>query len=53
MTIGLTVTKPLAKKCWSLCTLVGKSMHAKVVAVFRHKDQLCVLIQFAYILVDV
>ena len=53
MVIGLTVTKPLAVKFRSLCTLVGKSMHAKVMAVFRHKIQLDVLIQFPYILVGV
>ena len=35
MAIGLTVPKPLAELCRSLCTLVGKSMHAKVMAVFQ------------------
>ena len=53
MAIGLTVTKPVAEKCRSLCTLIGKSMHAKVMAVlFRRKDEIDTLIQFAYILVD-
>ena len=33
MAIGLTITKPLSEKGRSLCTLVGKSMHAKVMAV--------------------
>ena len=54
MAIGLTVTKPLAEKCRSLCTLIGKSMHAQVMADFKRlKNQLDALIQFAYILMDV
>ena len=54
MAISLAATKPLAEKCRSLCTLIGKSMHAQVMAVLkRHKHQLDALIQFAYILVDV
>ena len=52
MAIGLIVTKPFAEKCPSLCTLIGKCVHAKVMAVFRHKNQQDALIQFAYILVD-
>ena len=53
MAIGLTVTKPFPEKCPSLCTLVGKCVHAKVMAAFfRHKNQHDALIQFAYILVD-
>ena len=53
MAIGLTVTKPVCEKFRSLCTLIDKSMHANVMAVFRHKSQLDALIQIAYILVDV
>ena len=34
MAIGLTVTKPFAKKCRPLCTLIGKCVHAKVMAAF-------------------
>ena len=34
MAIGLTVTKPFAEKCRSLCTLIGKCVHAKVMAAF-------------------
>ena len=45
MAIGLTATKPFAEKCRSLCTLIGKCEHAKVMAAFLD-------IQFAYILVD-
>ena len=30
MTIGLTVTKPSANKCRSLCTLISNSMHANL-----------------------
>ena len=53
MAIGLTVTKPFAEKCRSLCTLIGKCVHAKVMAAFfRHKNQHDALIQFAYILAD-
>ena len=44
------VTKPFGKKCRPLCTLIGKSMHSKVMAVFRHKNQLDARIQLAYIL---
>ena len=52
MAIGLTVAKPLAEKCPSLCRLIGKCVHAKVMAAFfRHKNQHDALIQFAYILV--
>ena len=53
MAIGLIVTKSLAEKCRSLCTLIGKPMHLQVMAVFRHKNKLDALIQFAYIFVDV
>ena len=53
MAIDLTVTKPLAEKCRPLCMLIGKSMHAQVMAVFCHKNQSDALIQFAYILLDV
>ena len=53
MTIVLTVTKPFVEKCPSLCTLIGKFVHAKVMAAFfRHVNQHDALIQFAYILVD-
>ena len=53
MAIGLTVTKSFAEKCRSLCTLIGKCVHAKVmVAIFGHKNQHDALIQFAYMLVD-
>ena len=52
MAIGLTVTKTFAEKCRSLCTLIGKCVHAKVMAAFRHKNQLDAPIQSAYILVD-
>ena len=53
MAIGLTVTKPFAGKCRSLCTLIGLCVHAKVMAAFfGHKNQHDALIQFAYILVD-
>ena len=34
MAIGLTVTKPFAEKCRSLCTLIGECVHAKVMAAF-------------------
>ena len=34
MAIGLIVTKPFAEKCPSLCTLIGKCVHAKVMAAF-------------------
>ena len=34
MAIGLIVTKPFAEKCWSLCALIGKCVHAKVMATF-------------------
>ena len=34
MAIGLTVTKPFTEKCRSLCTLIGKCVHAKVMATF-------------------
>ena len=51
MAIGLTVTKPFAEKCRSLYTLIDKCEHAKVMAVFRHKNQLDALIQSAYNLV--
>ena len=53
MAIGLIVTKPYAEKCRFLCMLIGKSMHAKVMGLFRYKNRLDALIQFAYILVDV
>ena len=47
MAIGLIVAE-------TLCTRIGKLIHAKVMAVlFRHKNQLDALIQFTYILVDV
>ena len=49
MVIGINVTKPLAEKCWSLCTLVGKSIHAKVMAAFFYKRQPDIPIQLAYI----
>ena len=38
-----------SRKSRSLCT----PMHAKVMAVFRHKNQLYASIQFAYILIEV
>ena len=53
MAIGLIVTKPFVEKCRSMCMLIDKSLHAKLMAVFRYKNQLDALIQFAYILVDV
>ena len=53
MAIVLTVTKPFAEKCRSLCTLIRKSVHAEAMAVFSHKIQLDAFIQFAYILLDV
>ena len=34
MAIGLTVTKPFAEKCRSLSALIGKCVHAKVMAAF-------------------
>ena len=44
---------PFAEKYRSLYTLIGKSMHAKVIAVFiRHKNQLDALIEFAHIVMD-
>ena len=49
MGISLTVTKPFAKKCLLLCKLVGKYVRAKVMAAFRHKNQLDALIQFPYV----
>ena len=53
MAIGLTVTKPFAEKCRSLCALIGRCVHAKVMAAFfKHKNQLDGLIQSAYMLVD-
>ena len=53
MAIGLTVTKPFAEKCPSVCTLIGNCVHVKVMAAFfRHKNQHDALIQFAYISVD-
>ena len=53
MAIGLTVTKPFAEKCWSLCALIGNCVHAKVMAAFLDTNtQHDALIQFAYILVD-
>ena len=43
------VTKPIAENCRSLCTLIGKSMRAKVMAVlFRHKNQLEIKPMFFY-----
>ena len=52
MAIGPTVKKPFAEKCRSLCTLIDKCEHAKVIAAFfRHKNQLDDLIQSAYNLV--
>ena len=53
MATGLVVTKLFVEKCQSLCTLIGKSLQAKVITVFRHKDPPDTLIQLAYILVDV
>ena len=48
MAIGLTVTKPFAEKCPSLCTLIGKCLHVKLMAAFLDtKIQLDALIQFA------
>ena len=53
MAIGLTVTKPFAEKCRSLCALIGNCVHAKVMAAFLDTNtQHDALIQFAYILVD-
>ena len=37
MAIGLNVTKPFAEKYRSLCTLIGKCAHAKVMAAFLDK----------------
>ena len=34
MAIAFIATKLFAEKCRSLCTLIGKSVHAKVMAVF-------------------
>ena len=34
MAIVLTFTKSLAEKCRPLCTLIGKCVHAKVMAAF-------------------
>ena len=48
MAIGPTVIIPLGKKCLFLCTLIGNSMHEKVMAVFKYKNQLDALISFAY-----
>ena len=39
MVIGPTVTKPFAEKCRSSCTFISKSMHLKVMAVFRQNIQ--------------
>ena len=53
MAIGFSVTKPFAEKCRSLCTLICKYVHARVMAAFlKRKNQLDALIQSAYILMD-
>ena len=53
MAIGFTVIKPFEEKCRSLCTLIGKCVHAKSNGrFFRHKNQLDAPIQSAYVLVD-
>ena len=46
-------TKLLAEKCLSLRMLIGNSLHAKSMAVFRHKNEFNALIQIEYILADV
>ena len=53
MAMGVSVTKPFAERCRPLCTIMGKSMHAKVMAIFRHKNQLEALLQFTNIYVNV